>query len=74
VGHEKYEDIAVRNNLAPALCSAAEFADAMARVKHTHPEAGMDKEARDLVLRTLGIKEDWAERLATEISSLIQGK
>jgi hypothetical protein len=61
VGHHVYEDILVRNHLAPAATSIAELIKALGE----KPQI-----AKTPLLRDLGIREDWKERLTNRLSSI----
>lgn len=62
IGHEVYEDILVRNELAPTVTNAIQFA------KVINNEEGMKKNlSKELILKGLGIKEDWLETLQSAL-------
>lgn len=66
IGHETYEDILVRNDLAPSVTSAPQFA----RVIDTMQSDGKAKSERELLLKSLGIREDWLQVLESTIQQI----
>jgi hypothetical protein len=61
VGHEKYEDILVRNGLAPCATSATQLKSALEGLQHyPAPE-------NEVILEKLGIKENWRETLKVTV-------
>lgn len=66
IGHETYEDILVRNNLAPTITTPEGFAQVLETLEKVRkvPE-------KDLILRSLGIKEDWPKALEKAIRVIL---
>jgi hypothetical protein len=64
IGHETYEDILVKNNLASTVTNAREFV----RVVKILEEIGIMPQ-KDLMC-SLGIKQDWANRLEDIINEI----
>lgn len=62
VGHETYEDILVRNHLAPTVTDANGLIEA---IKDLDKNKKMSEES---LLNSLGIKEDWPTRLENAIN------
>jgi hypothetical protein len=58
IGHETYEDILVRNHLAPTVINAEGFAQVIRNL-----EKMKETIQKDLILSSLGIKEDWPKVL-----------
>lgn len=61
IGHETYKDILVRNHLALSVTNADMLAQVIGNLEK------MDKMPREDLLSSLGIKEDWPERLEKAI-------
>jgi hypothetical protein len=57
VGHKMFEDILVRGGLCPSVTSASDFVEAARMIK---PEA-LSEEQRRIILKGLGIRDDWFE-------------
>lgn len=70
IGHESYNDILVRNKLAPSVTNAQEFVQV---VKDLDKEVN-EKSQRDLILKGLGIREDWPKVLEGIIRDSIRSK
>lgn len=62
IGHETYEDVLIRNGLAPSVTNAVDFAKI---INSLNVES--EKPPKDLVLKGLGIREDWANILDNSI-------
>ena len=70
IGHETYEDILVRNHLAPTVTSATQFARVVGNL-----ESGIkEKIQTDIILSSLGIREDWSDVLGQAIKDSISSK
>lgn len=70
IGHETYEDILVRNHLAPAVTNAIQFAHVVENL-----ETGIkEKPQKDFILSRLGIREDWSKVLVQEIKEFAFSK
>lgn len=61
VGHETYDDILVRNQLAPTVTNSEEFVQIINNLKD------MEEQPKEAVLKGLGYKENWPEVLANAI-------
>ena len=67
MGHETYEDILVRNHLAPTVTNAAQFT----RVIENLERGVKEKPQRELILSSLGIREDWSKVLEQAIKNSV---
>jgi hypothetical protein len=65
VGHETYEDVLVRNNLAPSVTSAEGFAQVPEILKK------MAEVPKEDLLKGLGIREDWPQALERALEEAI---
>ncbi len=68
IGHETYEDILVRNHLAPTVTNAEGFAQVIGTLEK------MNKMPQQDLLSSLGIKEDWPKVLENVIKESIASK
>ncbi len=66
IGHETYEDILVRNQLAPSVTSAAQLAQVSKTLEKTSDKP------KDLILSSLGIREEWSQILVNAIREAIR--
>lgn len=62
IGHETYEDILVRNRLSPSVTRVDQFIEVIDDLNQQKKEI-----QRDVILRGLGIKQDWMQVLETAI-------
>lgn len=65
IGHETYEDILVRNHLAPSVTTAKGLVEVIANLDQ------MGKTPKENLLTNLGIKENWLETLENAIQESI---
>lgn len=65
IGHETYEDILVRNHLAPTVTSANGFAEVIKTLEK------MGTMPQEDLLNSLGIKQDWPNRLEAIIKESV---
>lgn len=70
VGHETYEDILIRNNLAPTVTRADALADVLINLE----ERAKKEPKTDLIYRSLGIREDWPAVLKKTIEECASAK
>lgn len=68
IGHKTYEDVLIRNALAPSVTSSADFIRILQRLDD------LGKRAREDLLDGLGIKVDWADRLEHAIQELANSR
>lgn len=61
IGHQTYEDVMVRSGICPSVTKSEEFADILQNFKLS--------EDKELIYQSIGIREDWLERLKSEINS-----
>lgn len=61
VGHQTYEDVMVRSGICPSVTKGEDFVEILQNLKS--PE---DKES---IYQSIGIREDWFERLHSELCS-----
>jgi hypothetical protein len=64
VGHETFEDILVRNRLAPSVTDVGQFISAVDGVTSQRKEI-----PREVILEALGIKQDWLPTLEKAIQA-----
>ena len=67
IGHETYEDILVKNGFATSVTNAKGFAQFVEKLEE------IDQVSKKDLLKSLGVKENWADRLENiikEITSL----
>lgn len=70
IGHETYEDILVRNHLAPTVTNATQFIQVVENL-----EKGVkEKPQKNLILSSLGIREDWFQVLEQAIKESVSSK
>jgi hypothetical protein len=67
LGHEIYEDILVRNQLAPTVTNSERFAAVIGNLEKLSEMPKQD------LLNGLGIKEDWQDVLETTIEAIVGG-
>lgn len=66
IGHERYEDILVRNQLCYIVNSSAEFTNMIGNLK----QSTANESSRELILNALGFKENWPERILKIIQQI----
>jgi hypothetical protein len=65
IGHEKYEDVLVRNGLVPAVTTAAEFVDVIKTLGTS------EKKSEEVLLEGIGYRKNWAEMLKKVIQESV---
>ncbi|MBS4168333.1 hypothetical protein [Parachlamydia sp. AcF125] len=70
IGHETYEDVLVRNGLAPTVTDAIQLTR---EIKNLEEEI-KEKPQKDFILSKLGIREDWPVVLEEAIRAFISSK
>lgn len=62
IGHESYQDILVRNHLAPSVTNPQQFKISIKELSHPQKEVH-----REQILESLGIKKDWLQILKASL-------
>lgn len=65
IGHETYEDILVRNRIAPTVTDANKFVEVIKSLEE------MGTRPQEDLLNSLGIKQDWPDRLEDIIKNIL---